>query len=231
MKLQLGVTTEHSCSYLDDQSAREAVLMPENTTAAIYQLLIDQGFRRSGDHLYRPYCQLCTACQSLRVDVQNFKPTRSQRRVIHKNTDITWNEKKCLTLKHYQLYCEYQSARHHGGTMEHQSYEEFCQFLNCSWAPIRILEGYLDTELIIVSIIDLFDQGASAVYTFFSPQYAARSLGKTTIIQQINWLRQANKNWLYLGYQIDPCPKMNYKNEFSPHQRFINNHWDFEKAE
>lgn len=223
--LTLALSLPHRCSYLPKEQSQEAFVLPEDTNQPIYQRLIDYGFRRSGDLLYRPHCAHCQSCQSLRVDVQLFTPSRSQKRILNKNKDIIWLWAETLTDAHYQLYQRYQRGRHHGGEMEKQTQQDFLQFLSCDWNQPAILEGYLDGQLIAVAVMDTFDQGASAVYSFFDPKLASRSLGKLLIMHQLEWLSQLGKAWLYLGYQIDQCQKMSYKRQFQPHQRFINGQW------
>lgn len=225
ISLRSGVTAEHDCPYLSKHRARELVVFMPNDAEYAYQDLIEKGFRRSGNEVYRPYCIDCQQCQSLKVDIQNFIPTRSQKRVIKKNQDLFFQWTNETSLAQFDLYKRYIGSRHSDGNMLQHSFDDYRNFLQSDWQTTRFLEAYLEDELVAVAATDWLSYGLSAVYSFFAPEIEKRSPGHWLILIQIQQAQKNQKPWLYLGYQIDSCQKMNYKQHFSPHQRFIYGRW------
>jgi arginine-tRNA-protein transferase len=224
--MKFGVTQAFPCNYLEDQNEQLLVCMEENDALSQdYSTLIQVGFRRSGEQLYRPHCKNCQACESLRVLVSSFAPSKSQKRVINKNKDVQIKIVDQERDDYYPLYERYISASHQDGSMYPPSYEQYRNFIHCQWQSPIFIEGRIDNKLIGVAVTDEINGGLSALYTFFEPSLAKRSLGTFFITQQIKACQKANLPYLYLGYQIDKCNKMNYKNKFYPHQRFIENKW------
>ncbi|MFM2483916.1 arginyltransferase [Celerinatantimonas yamalensis] len=229
-----GVTPEHPCPYLSNQQAQELIAMlPEHShdNTIPYQQLINLGFRRSGNDVYRPHCRNCQSCQSLRVDALQFLPTRSQKRILRKNSDLHYQWYDRITQEQYILYKKYLASRHNDGDMKDHNYDDYRDFIHSDWQPTRFLHAYLDHQLVAVAITDWLSEGLSAVYSFFDPTQEKRSLGTWLILKQLSYAKQLRKNWLYLGYQIDNCQKMKYKQHFRPHQRFIAEQWQAENNE
>ncbi|CAG9296566.1 arginyltransferase [Celerinatantimonas diazotrophica] len=223
--LKIGMTPEHDCPYLSAHQARELVVFMTNDAEYSYQEFIEQGFRRSGNDVYRPHCIRCQQCQSLKVDVQNFTPTRSQKRVLKRNQDLSFKWAEESSIEQFALYKRYLSCRHNDGGMLQHSFSDYRNFLQSFWQTTRFLEVYLDGKLVAVAVTDWLSFGLSAVYSFFAPEIAKRSPGHWLILNQIQQAKEHQKQWLYLGYQIDSCQKMNYKQHYYPHQRFIYGQW------
>lgn len=220
-------TPPHDCGYLPNKKAVTMFVDPRvRLDQSSYTLLSEHGFRRSGAHVYRPRCQHCSACVPIRVPVRAFKPNRSQRRTLKKNSDVTLTEKPArYEEEHFKLYEKYISHRHVGGGMEDPDPSSYVDFLTTSWADTSFLEFRLGQSLYAVAVIDHLSDSLSAVYTFFDPELASRSPGRLAILREIELAKDLGFQWLYLGYWIENCRKMAYKTEFSPHQKFIDGCW------
>lgn len=224
--MKFGLTNAFSCSYLPEQKEQLLVLVDENSfDYQQYDLLIAAGFRRSGEQIYRPHCPSCDACQSIRIPVEEFKPSSSQKRILNKNKDIhvivVYEDKP----EYYPLYEEYINTRHHDGSMYPASKQQYSSFIQSLWSEQLFIESYLNDELVAVAVTDVVAHGLSALYTFFAPELEHRSIGTFSILHQIKQASAMGKRYLYLGYQVDACRKMNYKSRFLPHERFLDNKW------
>jgi leucyl-tRNA---protein transferase len=225
--LKLFATQPHPCSYIDGERATTVFVDPEATIDVnLYSQLSLLGFRRSGGHLYRPQCSNCQACMSCRIPVGLFRPNRSQRRCWQKNQDISISTIDQIdTLEHYNLYSRYIESRHQDGDMYPPSEEQYKAFLTSEWGATRYLELRLHGVLIGVSVCDYLDDGISAVYTFYDATLNERSLGKFAILAQIEKAKQLGLTYVYLGYWIKQCEKMNYKTDYRPLELLVNRRW------
>lgn len=225
--LQFYTTAEYPCSYLPERAARSQVAAPTHLIdTELYGELVQKGFRRSGLFTYRPHCDHCSACLPIRVDANHFQPTRSQRRVwsrqqplVVRITGLRWDD------EHFDLYQRYQLQRHPGAGMDDDMQTQYRQFLLTSRVDTRLAE-FRDAvgALMMVSVIDVLEDGLSAVYTFYEPE-AAGSLGTWAILWQLEQCRQLGLPWLYLGYWIEESRKMTYKSAFRPHEILRAGRW------
>jgi arginine-tRNA-protein transferase len=224
---QFYLTPAHSCSYLPGRQAQTLFLDPRDTIdQSLYEGLIEHGFRRSGGHLYRPHCENCQACVPTRVPVERFKLRRSQRRVLARNADLTVRlEPACFAQRYYQIYERYIHGRHQDGDMYPASPDQFRSFLLAQWSNSTFLCSYADDQLLAVAVTDQQPDSLSAIYTFFEPAHAERSLGTFSILKQIEFCREAALSHLYLGYWIRESRKMRYKVDYRPVELFINGRW------
>lgn len=230
--IPLVATHPHQCSYLSHEMAQTAFVHPGFPISTfLYNLLIAQGFRRSGDDVYQNICTHCAACLPSRVHTSQFAPNRSQRRCLAKNQDIQISIRPAeFEQQHYDLYIDYQKHKHADGNMQHSTPDEYLQFLSSRWCDTRFVEFRLQQTLIAVAVVDFLPDALSAVYTFFHPDYAYLSPGTYAVLWQIQHAQQLNLQWVYLGYWIADCRKMRYKTQFQPMQILEHGLWrDFQQ--
>jgi len=223
-------TLEHRCGYYAERQARNLVIDPlARGLPQVYGTALERGFRRSGGHVYRPHCAGCRACVASRVPVAEFVPDRSQRRCLKRNADLVVRVVPAQRSdENFALYRRYLAARHPDGGMDDPGEDDFERFLACAWSPTRFLELRAGDELLAVAVTDVLPQGLSAVYTFYAPEHAERSLGTCAILSQIEWARAQQLPHLYLGYWIEGHPKMDYKARFRPLERLRDGSWTSE---
>lgn len=225
---------EHACEYLPGQKARSVFVTADAPlTPARYSQLVAQGFRRSGDIVYRPQCSQCAACIPVRIPVRCFEPSRNQRRTLRKNADLRVIVKEPEFVKeHYALYMRYLRSRHPDGPMVQSKPEDYLRFLTSRWCETEFYEFRLNENLAALAVVDHLDNGLSAVYTVFDPSLAARSLGTYAVLWQIQHAHTLGVSWVYLGFWIQHCRKMAYKNQFRPLEAYLEDAWlRFEKGE
>ena len=226
-RIKVYQTQEHPCSYLQHRDSQSVFIDPQITVdRKTFTYLSEMGFRRSGDFIYRPNCKNCESCISTRIPIQEFKPSRSHRRIIKRNADLEVRlTEPALTNENYQLFSDYIYARHADGDMFPPSEEMFDSFLVQTRSQTEFLQLYLGDELIAVSVVDQLDNALSAIYTFFSPNHEKRSLGTYCILQQLELASARDLDYLYLGYWVKECQKMAYKIQFRPIELLINEQW------
>jgi leucyl-tRNA---protein transferase len=213
------VLRENPCPYLPGQLERKLMTRIEGQDAtAFYTLLSRSGFRRSHIFAYRPACRGCSACVPVRVKVSGFRPSRSQRRLVRVNRDLSAREVPAkATDEHYALFQRYVLARHHDGEMADMRFEDYRGMIEDTHLDTRLSEFRLPSgALAAVCLTDWLGDGNSAVYSFFDPKLSKRSLGTWMILDLIDRARRCGLAHVYLGYWIENAPKMAYKERFRP---------------
>ncbi len=230
-RLAFFATQPHDCSYFEQRQAVTLFVDPEaDKTIEDYSLLSHYGFRRSGNHIYRPHCHQCHACVAIRVPVKEFRPNRNQRRNLKLNRDLSFQAVDAsYREEHFELYKSYLQQRHLDGGMDDTSPAQYREFMFSNWADTQLYEVRLQEQLLAIAVVDHMKNALSAVYTFYHPGFTRRSLGRFAVLCEIELARQLDLDYLYLGYWIRNCRKMLYKDEFQPLEYFQNGVWVTDK--
>ncbi len=198
-------------------------------------LLTHGGFRRSQSIAYRPACERCRACVSVRVIVDEFQPTRSMRRVLDRNADIAGEMRVAVpTAEQYSVFRAYLDARHGDGGMADMTVLDYAMMVEDSHVQTRLVEyrrrelGVAapgEGELLAVALTDVLKDGLSMVYSFYEPDPLGRSLGTFMILDHIARARRMGLAYVYLGYWVRGSRKMDYKGRFLPQERLAPEGW------
>ena len=229
---QFYVTAPQKCPYIKGKIERKlfTALYGRNTVNLNDELSL-QGFRRSQKVLYRPLCANCSACLSIRVKVNEFSYSKSQKRVINKNKKLIRVKKKPeATDEQYEIFKKYLNCRHLNGGMSDMDAHEFSSMIEETNVDSEIFEYWelkkdKRKQLVAVCLTDKNKDGLSMVYSFYDPKYNSQSLGKFMILDHINLTISSNLDYLYLGYWIKDNSKMGYKSSYFPAEVFYKNQW------
>ena len=218
-RLQFYLTIPSPCPYLPGRMERKIFTQLEPLTGPhLNNYLTHAGFRRSQNVIYRPACESCRECRSLRIRTAEFKAGKNFRRIKSLNKDLHVDVKEAFaTEEQYALLHNYLKTRHHGGGMSEMDFMRYEMMVEECSAETEIVE-YRNSEdrLIAAVLIDRLDDGLSMVYSFFDPQERRRSLGNLMILDQIARVNSLELKYLYLGYWVKGSPKMDYKARFQP---------------
>jgi arginine-tRNA-protein transferase len=227
-KLCLYLTPDHPCAYLPEQAARTLFVDPtEQPDARTYAELLEVGFRRSGNHVYRPHCNDCRACVSVRIPVAHFQAKRSQKRCwkrLVEDVEIAVAPPD-FNPEHFALYQRYTATRHGEGDMKDVNEAQYLEFLTSDWCATHFVEFRLHGRLMAIAVTDQLTNALSAVYTFFDPDLSAHSPGVFAILWQLRYARTLGLSHLYLGYWIAKSDKMNYKSQYRPLEAWNGRSW------
>ncbi|WP_308915158.1 arginyltransferase [Jannaschia sp. LMIT008] len=229
---QFYVTAPQTCPYLDGRRERKLFTALQGLGAnELNDKLSKQGFRRSQNVLYRPSCANCSACLSARIRIADFRPNRTQRRLIARNADLRREvSSPWATEEQYALFRRYLSVRHADGGMADMDVFEFAAMVEETPIRTRVIEYWDDADvhgprLVGVALTDVLDDGLSMVYSFYDPDHAARSLGTYIILDHVGITREAALPYVYLGYWVPGSDKMGYKATFSALEIYKNRRW------
>ncbi len=220
---------QETCSYLPQQTSRLPLCVPVgDLSAQQFDQLLEAGYRRSGWFFYRTQCPNCQACEPLRLEVNSFCPSRSQRRAQKRAAEHVRVEiaRPTVDKRRLELFNRHRTER--GLCQESTSVGEhdYRSFLMNSYTEVAELSLWAEDRLIGVSITDVGLASLSAVYCFFDPDYAWLNPGTFAILQQISLAQTLGFRWLYLGLMVSANSHLKYKANFRPHQRRINGRWE-----
>ncbi|MGR3757508.1 MAG: arginyltransferase [Tranquillimonas sp.] len=229
---QFYVTAPQPCPYLDGRMERKLFTALQGSYAeTLNDSLSKQGFRRSQNVLYRPTCAECSACLSARIRVADFKPNRTQRRILRRNADLRRNATSpWATEEQYTLFRDYLDRRHADGGMADMDIFEFAAMIEETPVRSRVVE-YLRPDpdsgaaLSAVCLTDVLDDGLSMVYSFYDPERERDSLGTYIILDHVEIAREAGLPYVYLGYWVPGSPKMGYKARFNALEIYSRGVW------
>jgi arginine-tRNA-protein transferase len=220
------------CPYLPNRLEEKILtFLPGVHAGDPYPMLGTMGFRRNHDIAYTPDCPGCNACQAVRVPVAEFKPNRTQRKILRRNADLTMRQVAAFpTQEQFQLFHRYQLNRHGGGEMSKMLWEDYAEMVSGEHTATSLYE-WRDKEggLQAVMLVDQLANGLSAVSSFFEPGDTRRSLGTYMILSLINTARQKNSpasRYVYLGFYVAGSEKMAYKINFQPIQVLGHHGWE-----
>ena len=235
---QFYLTAPSPCPYLKGQEERKVFThLVGDRAGELNDLLTHGGFRRSQSIAYRPACETCRACVSVRVVVNDFKPSRNMRRVAERNADLIGEMRATApTSEQYSVFRAYLDARHRDGGMADMTVLDYAMMIEDSHVQTRLVEyrrrgpdsgltGRGAGDLIAVGLSDVLSDGLSMVYSFFEPEEGRRSLGTYMIIDHIERARKMGLPYVYLGYWVAGSRKMDYKGRFLPQERLMPSGW------
>ncbi len=233
---QFYLTAPSPCPYLPGREERKVFTHLIGRRATVLNdTLTQSGFRRSQTIAYRPACENCRACVSVRVKVDEFCPSKSFRRVLDENRDLVGTVVRSEpTAEQYGLFRAYLDARHGDGGMADMTMLDYSMMVEDSHvesrlveyrAPTRDLRGHGEGPLTGVCLTDLLADGLSMVYSYYAPQDRSRSLGTFMILDHIARAKSLGLPHVYLGYWVEGSKKMAYKARFLPQERLGMDGW------
>ena len=218
------MTAVAPCPYLEGMTERKVFAnLPFSDGAHVNDELTHAGFRRSQNIAYRPACEGCDACLSVRVPVAEFRPGRTQRKILARNVDLSRDLVEAeATFEQFNLLKLYLASRHPGGGMTDMSWADYVAMVEDTAVRTHLIEYRLPSDdsgpgdLVAVTLVDLLSDGLSMVYSFFDPQMEKRSLGVFAVLDHLRQAATVGLPYLYLGYWVQGSPKMDYKANFRP---------------
>jgi len=247
---QFYLTAPSPCPYLAGKEERKVFThLVGERAGELNNILTHGGFRRSQSIAYRPACEGCRSCVSVRVVAKDFQPTRGMRRIMRRNADIVGGMRIAVpTSEQYSIFRAYLDSRHRDGGMADMTVLDYAMMVEDSHIETRIIE-YRRREpdgaaagpapragerrdgprgagdLVAVALTDVLGDGLSMVYSFFEPDEAARSLGTLMVLDHIARAQRMGLAYVYLGYWVRGSRKMDYKSRFLPQERLTPDGW------
>ncbi len=226
-KLRYYLTIPGPCPYLPGQEERKVfVHLPPLEAISVNDQLSAIGFRRSQNIAYRPACQTCRACQSVRIPVKCYQLSKSDRRVVRANADLAKAFVEAeASREQFDLLQRYLKARHPDGGMMDMSWPDLVAMVEDTLVRTHMIEYRLGNQLVACVLVDALNDGLSLVYSFYDPDLMSRSLGRYIILDHIDQADRAGYDYVYLGYWVKDSPKMDYKARYQPLEGLTDAGW------
>jgi leucyl-tRNA---protein transferase len=226
---QFYLTAPSPCPYLGGKEERKVFThLVGERAPELNNILTQGGFRRSQSIAYRPACEGCRSCISVRVVAKDFRPTQSMRRITRRNSDVASEMRIAVpTSEQYAIFRAYLDSRHRDGGMADMTVLDYAMMVEDSHIETRIIEYRLrpSNELVAIALTDVLGDGLSMVYSFFEPDQSARSLGTFMVLDHIARAQRMGLSYVYLGYWVRGSRKMDYKSRFLPQERLMPEGW------
>jgi arginyl-tRNA--protein-N-Asp/Glu arginylyltransferase len=235
---QFFLTAPSPCPYVEGQFERKVFThLVGDKAPEMNDLLTQGGFRRSQNIAYRPACETCRACVSVRILAQEFKATKNMKRVLQRNSDLIGAVHDAEpSTEQYSLFRHYLDARHKRGGMSDMTVLDYAMMVEDTHVDTKVIEyrrrgpdtfitGRGTGELIAVALTDKMSDGLSMVYSYYNPEFEDRSLGTFMILDHIQRAVSAGLPHVYLGYWVNGSRKMNYKVRFQPQEHLGPKGW------
>ena len=220
--LQEGTSGDERCVYLPDQLSRVRYRLIDRCSPKVYGEMLERGWRRFGRVFFRPACEACQECRSLRLPMDAFRPNRSMRRTLQRNRDLTLRlQPVSLSRQHLELY-----DRYHADMAERKGWKEksispfdyYQTFVEGHQEFAHEILFFLDERLVAVGLVDILPNALSAVYCYYEPEERKRSLGVFSVLQEIHLAQERDLDHVYLGYLVEGNASMRYKARYHPHE-------------
>ena len=226
---QFYLTAPSPCPYLGGKEERKVFThLVGERAPELNNILTQGGFRRSQSIAYRPACEGCRSCVSVRVVAKDFRPSQSMRRIARRNADVVSDMRIAVpTSEQYAIFRAYLDSRHRDGGMADMTVLDYAMMVEDSHIETRIIEYRLreSGELVAMALTDVLGDGLSMVYSFFEPDLSARSLGTLMVLDHITRAQRMGLSYVYLGYWVRGSRKMDYKGRFLPQERLMPEGW------
>lgn len=221
------LSPEERCPYLPQRMARHEFFLAQSLDDSEFDQVLEKGFRKFGIYFFRPQCKSCQKCLPLRVQAQAFSPTKSQKRVLKKNQDVSVSFRPQIFREEiFQLFVKHSKIRFNQDESSVSAREQFIQTHFTPTTKCLLSEFYLGQTLIAVGFLDISQKATSSVYFIYDPDHSKRSLGVFGALKEIEFTREQGLSYYYLGYYIEENNSMSYKNQFSPYELYD---WDEDK--
>ncbi len=222
MEHQLFEASNGDCPYLENNEWLSDMFKAETLEGSSYESLINRGFRRSGNFFYKNKCRGCKECISIRILVDSFSMSKSQKKALRKNADVRITVQPSeFDWEDYELYRKYSVLRHKTDS----TVESYLDFLVRSAVDTRMMRYFIQSALVGIGWVDVLPESLSSVYYAFDPAYGKRSLGVFSTLKEIEMAKMLNKPILHMGFWVRNCDSMEYKNRYRPYQLLIDDEW------
>ena len=228
--IELGsfLTEDEPCAYLAGRESRHHMRLVFDVQPEEYSTLLAQGWRRFGAVVFRPVCVACQECVPIRIPIEGFRPSKSQRRVLRKNADVTIEVgEPAIDDERLELYRRHHAEREEkrGWNPSGMDYSGFRESFVLNAANTLEFRYRIDGRLVGIAYVGEASDAFNSIYAFFDPEFAKRGLGKLDVLCEIEEAERRGKNFLYLGFLVDDCISMSYKSSFRPHELLRGGEW------